>query len=1083
MSELINKKLNLVLEGLKDFQQATVNRVVDNYQSPDHSHRVLVADEVGLGKTIVAKGVIARLLQSHLALHTGTSFRVIYICSNLALADENRQKLALFKGCDAERWVKQPTFGRLVELAAINKETSNNNNKNIIEVCTLTPSTSFTLTAGAGNCHERAILAVLLSKVCGFSQHEDTIIALFKTNKITKEHRWEDKIYLIKNGFELNNKVITGLEKRLAEPYDFDILKEKFESLQDFGNFLIRHWIRDKGETTETSKFFNLFRTEIRKVVAQCCASTLQADLFILDEFQRFQSLTDDSADTEESLIARQVFQSDNINIIQKTKVLLLSATPFKAMTTLHDEDNETSHHQQLHKLLIFLTKNDIDFITGYEDKRKNLHLDMLALSSGSVDLNNIKDTNAREVESMLQKYICRTERSQISKGFDELVSSIELCCGPEFGINEVKGYRAIEALNVALPKGRGGVQLIELAKSAPWCMSFLQGYAFKNILLNNLHIDSIRKLLRKTKDSEQKYAWLSRGAIQNYSLNVEQDAPNAKIKTLSKIIFEQKPENLLWIPPCKPYYGFKGVFKNSEHFSKTLLFSSWALVPRALSCLWSYESERRVFIGKGKKPEYYSDGSSSPLLRFEGKSTLNVWHLLYPCKSESKIIFDSHGFDDLLEKQTQHFTQKLTLLLDFESDTKTSNDWYLLAPILLDFIAGEHEHIQNWLNISVDRAENEGRAKHLKKIERFITNIPSLKLGRMPSDLARVLAYSSIANPALCSMRTIHKLWGNDNDDRTVLSHSIQFAELTSKLFNHEYSVPILNRNIKESLLAGPNNSPGWYKVLVYCAHGNFQSMLDEYCHLLSTSGCNLSVATDKLHKAMGIRSSTENVHFWEDSTKAKRERSSSLRCHFAVPLGNQKLTEDSGLSRIVSVRDAFNSPFRPFVLTSTSIGQEGLDFHWYCRRVVHWNLPNNPIDIEQREGRVNRYKSFVVRKRIAETYSVDFNDNTDIWFKLFEKATQQNELRYSDLEPFWLTRKGTTQIERIVPTYPMSKEVARYSDIKKILVLYRLAFGQPRQQELLESFSNCNTESEIFKRIKDSLIIHLAPMKMLFD
>ena len=63
------------------------------------------------------------------------------------------------------------------------------------------------------------------------------------------------------------------------------------------------------------------------------------------------------------------------------------------------------------------------------------------------------------------------------------------------------------------------------------------------------------------------------------------------------------------------------------------------------------------------------------------------------------------------------------------------------------------------------------------------------------------------------------------------------------------------------------------------------------------------------------------------------------------------------------------------------------------------------------------------------------------------------------------------------------MSKEVARYSDIKKILVLYRLAFGQPRQQELLESFSNCNTESEIFKRIKDSLIIHLAPMKMLFD
>ena len=41
-----------------------------------------------------------------------------------------------------------------------------------------------------------------------------------------------------------------------------------------------------------------------------------------------------------------------------------------------------------------------------------------------------------------------------------------------------------------------------------------------------------------------------------------------------------------------------------------------------------------------------------------------------------------------------------------------------------------------------------------------------------------------------------------------------------------------------------------------------------------------------------------------------------------------------------------------------STSIGQEGLDFHTYCHAVVHWNLPSNPVDMEQREGRVHRYK-----------------------------------------------------------------------------------------------------------------------------
>ena len=126
---------------------------------------------------------------------------------------------------------------------------------------------------------------------------------------------------------------------------------------------------------------------------------------------------------------------------------------------------------------------------------------------------------------------------------------------------------------------------------------------------------------------------------------------------------------------------------------------------------------------------------------------------------------------------------------------------------------------------------------------------------------------------------------------------------------------------------------------------------MLDEYCHLLSTSGNSLQSATAKIEQAMGIRSTSEQVHFWEKRKKAKDKSYSSMRCHFAVSLGNQKVDVEDGLKRVMSVRDAFNSPFRRFVLCSTSIGQEGLDFHWYCRRVVHWNSPNNPIDVEQRE------------------------------------------------------------------------------------------------------------------------------------
>ena len=46
------------LSGLKDFQRATVERV--DYLFRHNQNRVLVADEVGMGKTLIARGEIER---------------------------------------------------------------------------------------------------------------------------------------------------------------------------------------------------------------------------------------------------------------------------------------------------------------------------------------------------------------------------------------------------------------------------------------------------------------------------------------------------------------------------------------------------------------------------------------------------------------------------------------------------------------------------------------------------------------------------------------------------------------------------------------------------------------------------------------------------------------------------------------------------------------------------------------------------------------------------------------------------------------------------------------------------------------
>ena len=169
-------------------------------------------------------------------------------------------------------------------------------------------------------------------------------------------------------------------------------------------------------------------------------------------------------------------------------------------------------------------------------------------------------------------------------------------------------------------------------------------------------------------------------------------------------------------------------------------------------------------------------------------------------------------------------------------------------------------------------------------------------------------------------------------------------------------------------------------------------------------------------------------------------------------------------------NIRAAFNSPLKPFVLATTSIGQEGLDFHNYCRKIVHWNLPANPIDLEQREGRINRFKCLAIRQNVAGKYgSIHFD--RDIWEEMFKAAERERENGQSELVPYWCFGKNqNVKIERIVPMYPMSQDEISYERLIKILSLYRITLGQARQEELLEYlFKECKNPNELKKLFLD--------------
>ena len=82
------------LKNLKDFQKATVERIASLYEAGQD--RVLLADEVGLGKTLVARGVIAKLAKYRLTEEHDDLFKIIYICSNQSIAQQNIKKLNIF---------------------------------------------------------------------------------------------------------------------------------------------------------------------------------------------------------------------------------------------------------------------------------------------------------------------------------------------------------------------------------------------------------------------------------------------------------------------------------------------------------------------------------------------------------------------------------------------------------------------------------------------------------------------------------------------------------------------------------------------------------------------------------------------------------------------------------------------------------------------------------------------------------------------------------------------------------------------------------------------------------------------------
>ena len=991
-----------------DFQEATADRIAHIFRKSlidkdgkeifqGGQRRVLLADEVGLGKTHVAAGVIERVRKMRKEVGDDM-FRVVYVCSNMTIANQNIRKLGITHQADVSesRLSMQHLSIRLREAQI--SDGSDDEMKEII--IPITPSTSFSRSGrAAGNIQERALIGVILTELDDFKPYQNEISGIFTGKaKIETREFWMDRYR--KQIYGLGSEYISEIKGLLENNSNFHAVKSELMSLLNSDS--IEYFDKSFGDIIN----------KLRRIFADISLEMLQPDLIIMDEFQRFSSLLEYDNETEQGALVKKFFEHTEG---REPLILLLSATPYKPYSTLEElgENNSDEHFDDFHRLMDFLFTKGGDFKEVWNDYSNALS----HLSSETVD---VVIASKSKAETKMYSAVSRTERlsSQLVKNMVvELPVSkddVTAYCEMQSIIKACKEKSSEEGMHFSTSN-----MPVEYVKSAPYLLSMMDTYILKQQLekLYGLYPADLPKPAPTT--------LLKADDILNFR---RIPFANARLENIvDNILGKKDSELLLWLPPSMPYYSTSKVnpFEENKDFSKILVFSAWEIVPRMLSVMLTYEAERRVMAPKySKNPDYYGTKGSERLR-----------------DTAMDILTEPSPFLASLYDKSEWFGSNIA---DIRKNIKSRIEEKLAGiPI-----AERRSYLRTWETMQ------------------WLDGLREEKPFEISSDTIKILTSLAIAGPGICLFRIL----GDIDTSR-------ELAAGFASLFNKRIAGAIIDRIQRK----GNESKLYLQSVADYCVMGNLQSVLDEYRQLCDSDIDFIDKMRDSFIDATTYRIDT-------DKSFGKEHEKLAMRSYYAVQFGKSKSADaEKTQQRNNNVRIAFNSPFYPFVLASTSVGQEGLDFHNYCRRITHWNLPSNPQDLEQREGRINRYKCLAIRRNLAL-----FDPQSHNWDDLFTSARRKVKRsfgdKYSEMVPTWCLPEEWIEdlkkreengekiewIERIVPQYPFSSDVSRYNRVKQVLTLYRLTMGQPRQEELVDMFSRQNLDQTQI----DRLMFDLSPI-----
>ena len=335
-------------------------------------------------------------------------------------------------------------------------------------------------------------------------------------------------------------------------------------------------------------------------------------------------------------------------------------------------------------------------------------------------------------------------------------------------------------------------------------------------------------------------------------------------------------------------------------------------------------------------------DPEEAELRAREAESSLLLWERTGPGESVDPLTSD---LQESIWKAT--FSIPATWPLEEFSDDDVA--------VAVSGLAGRSQEADEE---SSDPADLDGISAHVEAALTARAEQASLPSSRSLDLLGQIALHS----PGNIAFRALGRVI--EARDSVDLFHHFEAAAVLANGLRSLFNRPDVTKIVEQ--LTAPD-LPYWRKVLQYSAFGNLQAVLDEYVHHLRQDQFKADLDGNALFNfaamaasAMSLRSTTYQAIDVDDLESHLR-----FVPRFALRYGGRRQNAED--ARQPEVRNSFNSPFWPFVLASTSVGQEGIDFHWWCHSVFHWNTPANPVDFEQREGRVDRYRGHAVRRDTA--------------------------------------------------------------------------------------------------------------------